>query len=354
VAVRRFAVAPLLAGVGTAVVAASPPLAMYGQQVYPELPAAGAVLVAVAAGTGPLRPRGLVLAGAAVVALPWLSVKYAPVAAVLALLVLWRLARSGRAGAALAFSGGLAVCAVGYLGLHRLWWGGWTVYASGDHFTETGELSVMGVSPDFTGRSLRLLGLLVDRGYGLAAWAPVWLLAVVAVAAMLRRRPPGAAFLLLPVAAGWAVATWVAFTMHGFWWPGRQVVVVLPLVLVATLWWAGHLAGPLQRALAGVLAAAGVVATAALLVDGRARELTWVSGFESVDDPLYAWARVLLPDYREPSTGMWLRHGMWVVVAVALAVLGWRQGARRPAATDRSHDPSAPDRPASTAQLTSV
>jgi hypothetical protein len=51
---------------------------------------------------------------------------------------------------------------------------------------------------------------------------------------------------------------------------------------------------------------------------------------------------------------MWLRHGMWVVVAVALAVLGWRQGARRPAATDRSLDDSAPDRPASTAQLTSV
>jgi hypothetical protein len=354
VAVRRFAVGPVLAGVGTAVAAASPPLAVYGQQVYPELPAAGAALVAVAAGTGRLTGRGLVLAGAAVVALPWLSVKYAPVAAVLAVLVLWRLTRSGRVVAALSFSGALALAGLAYLGLHRLWWGGWTVYASGDHFTDTGELSVMGVSPDYAGRSLRLVGLLVDRGYGLAAWAPVWLLAVVALAALLRRRPPGAAFLLLPVAAGWAVATWAAFTMHGFWWPGRQVVVVLPLVVVATLWWAGHLAGPLQRALAALLGAVGVVATAALLVDGWARELTWVTDFEQVDDPLYAWARFLLPDYRDPTPGMWVRHVAWVALVASLAALGWRQGRRRPAGADRTPRSSTPETPAPTAQLTSV
>jgi hypothetical protein len=352
VAVRRFAVSPVLAGAGTALVAASPPLAVYGQQVYPELPAAGAALVAVAAATGELRARSLALAGAAVVALPWLSVKYAPVAAAIALLVLWRLGRSGRAVAALSFSGALSVAAVAYLGLHRLWWGGWTVYASGDHFSGTGELSVMGVAPDYAGRSLRLVALLVDRGYGLAAWAPVWLLAVVALAALLRRRPPGAAFLLLPVAVGWAVATWAAYTMHGFWWPGRQVVVVLPLVLVAVLWWARHLAGQRQQALAAVLAAGGVVATVALLVDGWARELTWVTGFEGVDDPLYTWARALLPDYREPGAGMWVRHVAWILVVAALAVTGWRQGRRRPA--DPAPSTSTPDRPVSTAALTSV
>lgn len=323
-AVLRFAVAPWLAGVGAAVMAASPPLAVYGQQVYPELPAAGAVLLAVAAATGPMCRRGLLTVGAAVVALPWLSVKYAPVAAAVAVVVLWRLARSGRTRPALGLAGGLAVAGAAYLGLHQLWWGGWTVYASGDQFSGNGELSVMGVEPDLAGRSLRLVALLVDRGYGLAAWAPVWLLAVVATAALLRRRPDGAALLLLPVAVGWSVATWAALTMHGFWWPGRQVVVILPLLVVAGLWWLGHGAGPLQRALAGVLGAAGVVATAALTVDGWARELTWVTGAEGVDDPLHSWARALLPDYQQPSTGMWVRHGVWVAVLAALAVSGWR------------------------------
>ena len=370
VAVRRFGVRPWLAGAGTAVVAASPPLAVYGQQVYPELPAAGAVLVVVAVATGPMRRRDVALAGLAVVALPWLSVKYAAVAAVLSVLVLWRLPRSGRPGglradrrAALSLAGGLGAAGVLYLALHQLWWGGLTVYASGDHFVQTGEASVMGVDPDYVGRSLRLVALLVDRAYGLAAWAPVWLLAVVALGALVRRRPDGWAMLALPALAGWAMATWAALTMHGFWWPGRQVVVVLPLLLVALLWWADRVAGPLGRAAAALLGLVGLAATAALLVDGWAREITWVSGFELVDDPLYSWARVLLPDYRgDLAAGDWLRHAAWIAVLAALALVGWRQGEDRPASrrtpdptgtsvTD-SHDPHDPNEPADRPALT--
>ena len=353
VAVRRFGVRPWVAGAGTAVVVASPPLAVYGQQVYPELPAAGAVLVAVAAATGRLGTRGVALAGLAIVALPWLSVKYAPVAAVLAVLVLWRLARGGRRRAALALAGGLGAAGVLYLALHQLWWGGLTVYASGDHFVQTGEASVMGVDPDYVGRSLRLVALLVDRAYGLAAWAPVWLLAVVALGALARSRPDGWALLALPALTGWAMATWAALTMHGFWWPGRQVVVVLPLLLVALLWWADRVAGPLGRAAAALLGAVGLAATAALLVDGWAREITWVSGFELVDDPLYSWARVLLPDYRgDLAAGDWLRHAAWIAVLAALALVGWRQGGSRPVSRRTASDgttpqPDDPDDPGS-------
>ena len=275
--------------------------------------------------------------------------KYAPVAAVVAALVLWRLVRSHRHRAALGLSGGLAVAGLAYLGLHRLWWGGWTVYASGDHFTDTGELSVMGVSPDLAGRTLRLVALFVDRGYGIAAWAPVWLLGVVAVAALVRRRPTGAALLLLPAAAGWAVATWVAYTMHGFWWPGRQLVVVLPLLLIAVLWWADRIAGPLGRAVAALLAGIGLLATSTLLLDGLSRQLTWVSGFEDVDNPVYRWFRVLLPDYRYPGAAMWSLHGLWIAALCVLAIAGWRQ-----ARVSRQSQSSAPDRPVPAPELTSV
>lgn len=346
VAVRRFGVRPTLAGAGVAALAASPPLAVYGQQVYPELPAAGVVLAVVAGGTGRLGARGLAVASAGLVALPWLSVKYVPVTAMLALLLLWALARTGRVVATLGMTGLLSVAAVANLAVHQKLWGGLTVYASGDHFTETGELSVMGVEPDFAGRSLRIVALLVDRGYGLAAWAPVWLLAVVAVAALLRRRPAGTAWLLLPLATGWAVATWVAFTMHGFWWPGRQVVVVLPLAALGLLWWAEQLAGKRSRLLAGALAGLGLLATATLLVDGWARELTWVSGFQDVDNPAYAALRLLLPDYRVMTGADWARHLAWIGALAGLAATGWRQA--RPA--DVPPDP-APDRPVPSPEL---
>ena len=84
VAVRRLAVpvGTALLGVGTA--AASAPLAVYGQQVYPDLPAALLVMVAVAALTGPADRRHIGLLVAVLATIPWLSVKYVPVVATLA------------------------------------------------------------------------------------------------------------------------------------------------------------------------------------------------------------------------------------------------------------------------------
>ena len=53
-------------------------------------------------------------------------------------------------------------------------------------------------SPTTSAARSRLVGLLVDRGFGLAAWAPVFLLAVPALAALVRRRPPGWLALVVP------------------------------------------------------------------------------------------------------------------------------------------------------------
>ena len=107
-------------------------------------------------------------------ALPWLAVKYVPVAAALAMVGCWGLVRAGRGRRALVLAGSLVVAGIVFLVLHRWWYGGWTPYAAGDHFVG-GELSVVGTEPDYLGRSRRLLGLLVDRGFGLAAWQPAWL-----------------------------------------------------------------------------------------------------------------------------------------------------------------------------------
>lgn len=323
-AVRRFAVPVPLATAGVGIAAGSAPLAMYGQQLYPELPAALAVVAAVAALTGPAGRRQLAVLAVAVVALPWLSVKYAPVAAALGALGLARWWRAGRRRDALATAGLLAVLGAVYLGVHRALWGGWTVYASGDHFERTGEFSVMGTDPDYAGRALRLVGLLVDREFGLAAWQPAWLLVVPALAALAVRRPPGGGALALPLATGWVVATFVALTMHGFWWPGRQVVVVLPLALLVVLCWLAG-AGPAVRGVAVGLGLAGVLTYGWLLADGYARELTWVAGFASTGSPVYTVLRPLLPDYRGE---FWTAHVAWIVVLALLAATGWHAARR--------------------------
>ncbi|SNR43161.1 hypothetical protein SAMN06265360_105257 [Haloechinothrix alba] len=317
-AVRRFAVPLRLAAVGAGLAAASAPLAVYGQQLYPELPAALVVLLGVTALTGmPTRANALLLA-AAVTAAPWLSVKYVPVAAVLAVLglVRWWRARRGRDVAVAA--GVLALMGACYAAVHLRVWGGLTVYASGDHFQESGELSVVGTDPDYLGRSLRLVGLLADREFGLVAWQPAWLLVVPALGFVLAARPRGTALLVLPLATGWLVATYVALTMHGFWWPGRQVVVVLPLALLVILVWLAH-TGRVARVAATVLGAAGAFTYAGLLVDGYARAITWVSGFASVDAPVYRLLRPVLPDYRDEFL---TAHLAWVGAVLLLGAAG--------------------------------
>ena len=324
VAVRRFAVPLPLAATGTVLAAASAPLAVYGQQVYPELPAALATLAGVAALTGPLRRGSLVLLGASVVTLPWLSVKYTAVAAVLAVLGVLHWWRAGRRREVVAFGAGLAALGAGYLAVHRAVWGGWTVYASGDFFERTGEFSVVGTSPDYTGRALRLVGLLTDRDFGLVAWQPGWLLLVPALAALTIRVPRRLPVLVLPLAAGWLTATFVALTMHGYWWPGRQVVVVLPLALLVVLCWLAR-SGSRLRAVAATMAAAGVLTYGWLLADGYARAITWVSGFAEVGAPTHRLLRPLLPDYRGD---FWFLHLAWIAALVLLAVLA-RQAARR-------------------------
>ncbi len=320
---RRLAV-PL--GVAVPVVLAfscTAPLAAYATQVYPELPAALATTVAVIALTGPMRRGGLVALALAVTALPWLGVKYAPVAAVLVVLALARLWRGQRARAALGLAGALALAGVAYLVGHRVLYGGWTVYAAGDHFTG-GEFQVVGTEPNYLGRSRRLTGLLLDRTFGLAVWMPGYLLAVPALAVLVTRRPRPSWWpvLVAPVAAGWATATWVALTMHGWWWPGRQVVVVLPCLVLMVAWWAAQ-----ARRVLPVVVAAGVVGAAnwLWLVDEVLRlRLRLIVDFAATSNPVVRGLRVLLPDDRHPSLRDTVLTVAWVAVLAAASVAAVR------------------------------
>lgn len=335
VAHRRFGVS---LGVAAAVVLAfglTAPLSAYATQVYPELPAALLVTVAIAVLTKPgpdrLETRDLVVLGLAVTALPWLGIKYGLVAAALALAGAGILARpllarrrlgpdsAGERGSLSPLVGllaGLGVAAVVYLVAHRLIYGGWTVYAAGDHFVD-GELTVVGNDPNYLGRTRRLLGLLLDRSFGLAAWMPGYLLMVPALAAIVWRRPRGWFVLVGPLAAGWVTATWVALTMHGWWWPGRQVVVVLPCVVLAVAWWLDR-----TRRLLPVLAATtvlGLVSWLWLVTETLRGQRTLIVDFYETDNPLYRAWRWVLPDYWHLSGGDWMLQAGWLVLLAGSA-----------------------------------
>ena len=328
------AVAQLRVRRSTAVVtvgafALAAPLSTYGNQLYPELVAALAVAVGAAAllelaAAAEHRRWGPTAAWVgAVVTLPWLGVKYAAVAAAIALLGLL-LDRRSRVVALVA----LVVAGIAYLVVHQRVYGGWTVYAAGDHFVD-GELTVVGNDPDHLGRTVRLAGLLVDRHFGLLVWAPAYLLAVPAVGALLRRRDRIAAVLLLPLAAGWATATWVALTMHGWWWPGRQVVVVLPLAVLAVAAFVDGERRAGSRWVWPVLLVTGtlgIVTWEWLAVEATSGDQRLIVDFDRTTNPWVRAARLVLPDFREGGATTDLVLSAWTVVLVALAVWGWRRG----------------------------
>lgn len=326
IAVRRLALPPAVAVPGVALAAASTPLAVYGQQVYPEVPGALAVLGAVAVLTGSLGRRGVAVLAMCVVALPWLSVKYTLVAVTLALLGVVLLVRRGAHRSAGALVAALAVAAAAYLVLHRLIYGGWTVYAAGDHFQGSGEFGVVGFDPNYPGRSIRLLGLLIDRDFGIGSWQPAWLLLLPAVTMMLGRRPPQWTVLLLTLAAGWLTATYLALTMHGFWWPGRQLVVVLPVAVLVVLWWVSRLP-TLGRLVSAASAGYGVVIYSVVLRDGYAGNTTWVAAPDRVDlhSPL-AW---IFPDNRVLADADVVLYGLWTLATIVIVVACWRPGSPR-------------------------
>ncbi len=339
VANRRFSVSPAVAAIVVGGFAVSMPMTAYGTQVYPELPAALAAVVAVGAATGPTftRRHALVLV-VAVVALPWLAVKYVPVAGTIAGLALWRAWRAHGRSLLGPMVAALAAAGVVYALVHLRIYGGFTVYAAGDHFAETGELSVVGTDPDHLGRSRRLIGLLVDRRFGLVGWSPIWFLAPFAVAWLtfardLRHRW----FLIAPVAAGWFTATFVALTMHGFWSPGRQVVVVVPLVAVAVAAFVERVRSLLLPA--AILAALGLINWLWLAWESTTDGRTIVVDFFETEALPYRAISWALPDGVAATTADDTLLAVWAIALVAAivgAILVLNRGGRRSPRSVRS------------------
>ncbi len=124
--------------------------------------------------------------------------------------------------------------------------------------------------------------------------------------------------------------------MHGYWWPGRQLVVVLPLAVLVVLVWLARARRAVVVA-AAVLAVAGLGYYAALLVTGYLADTTWVL---APDDLALHWpAALLLPDDRDLGTADRVRYAAWVVAAAVTALLALRtarRSGRAPAASRTS------------------
>jgi hypothetical protein len=201
--------------------ALSPPLVHYAGLVFTEVPAALLLSFGLRRGRDPaLGPGGVVAVGVAAAALPWLNVRYAPLAVIVVAHAVWR---HPRWRAALGVAVPAVVSAVGLLAYHYVLYG----------FLDPRR--VYGRRPEIAFSLLpqSLPGLLLDQEFGLLVYAPVLALSLPGLVLLWRRdRRVAIASALAVIAVLLTAGTWPMWR-GGFNPPGRFLVPIAPLLAVA-------------------------------------------------------------------------------------------------------------------------
>ncbi|MGD9892323.1 MAG: hypothetical protein AB7U18_13640, partial [Dehalococcoidia bacterium] len=295
------------------------PAFVYATEIYPEMPAALCVVVAVLL----LRSRhggagtavGLV---AVLTALAWLGLKFVPLGLVLAAAFL--VTRTGRARIVFLALGALSGAI--YVWFHLAVFGALTPYNSNTVYEGASTWNVLGSHVALHERIYRLWGLFIDRRFGIARWAPIFLAVLPGLALLPRLRRAGPAVLGLIVVA-LVMASFVSVTMMGWWFPGRMVIVVYPLFpLVLTL-----VLMRLPRALripAAAVALYSLLVTALLVASVRAGETAVaVNPFDMRAWP-FRMAGPLFPQYTAWGVDTVVLTILWLGVGTAvLVILAW-------------------------------
>lgn len=279
---REISDSPEAATFAWAAVALTTPFLFNSFTVYPEIPGALAVMVALTWRVESTATWLMVLRGVAIGALPWLSTKYVPMAAVVGIIVLLRSMRNLRAVVALCVP--VLILLGSWFAFFYAYWG--TFSPSAPYGTqENMALAYLAKGG---------LGLLFDQEYGVVALAPVFVVAIAGLVLMLRSA--GAArHRALEVVAVFGALLLTVGAFH-VWWggtsaPGRPMASAVLLLGLPVAWAfarAREMTSPAWRAWCHLLLAASIAIALALVSarhgdllnnarDGSASLLEWMS-----------------------------------------------------------------------------
>ncbi len=312
----------------------SPPALASATAVSPEL-AAGAMLTAAALLALKVRDlpriRWVVGASIALGALPWLGLQFSVAGLVVGLALFRWLKRGARGFAMLVEVEVLLFSGIMFVTINDQLFGGFTPAAAALPGDRLGDLG----AADYLERAPRLVGLWLDRSYGVLRWAPVIALAFYAlwllwrshrdhIARLLPERggvEVAAAMCALVCGAQVLVATFVAPTMFGFFFPGRYLLAALPLA-VALVAWGLRQAPRAGGALAAVTLATSVWWYAELRIGGGG---TVGPSSSAPLGPLDA----ALPLFGSGGAGATVALVAAAVASIALVAYEWHRGRAR-------------------------
>lgn len=304
-----------LAWLVTGAVALAAPGFIYSTEIYPEIPGAFCIVVALLvlrAAPGAGRGVWMLLL---LSALAWLSLKYVPLALVIAAFACW--SSTGRERVVLVAAGALSGAL--YVWFHLAVFGALTPYSTNLVYDGNSTATVLESHFAFEDRSYRIWGLFIDRRFGIGRWAPIFLAVLPALPLTWRWARQGSLVVTL-ICAQIAMATYVAVTMMGWWFPGRMLIVVYPLFATVLTIVAARLPAPGRWTGAG-LALYSLAVTGALVHAARGGEVTIAVDPFALDSPLFRAPAQLFPQYTYWGTDTLVLNAAWLSAGIAALVL---------------------------------
>jgi hypothetical protein len=286
--------------------------------IYPDAP--GAAIVSLAALMTIRLERGvrpgaawLAATGAALALLPWLHLRFSPLAATFGVAVLWLLRRApDRASGAAVFLAAPIISATLLIAST------WVMFDTLDPTAPFRQKASGSLAAAPTG----ILGLLADHEYGLLPYAPAFAFAAGGVMSLIRLVPVTAAAAILSVTA--TILTGASFV----WWggtssPARFLVPILPLFgLCISTWWSRATSWPKTVGVAALALGTAVTIATAFAERGR-----FVINVPDARNSIFEWANAsvdlpaALPSLFRPGTSTAheaLVAVLWVAVAAVV------------------------------------
>ena len=311
---------PLFVWLVTIIIALSASAFIYSSEIYPEIPAAfflvlSLLLLVKSDRVHVIRSLTILIC---ISTLPWLAVKYIPLAALVGLYTLWKCTSIARillivVGLLFAFT---------YILFHLAAYDSLTPYYVNLVYAGDSTVSIVERHVNFFDRFYRLWGLFIDRHFGIARWAPILLFVIPGLALTIRGNALHRLVFSL-IIMQILMATFVAITMMGWWFSGRTLMTIFPLLTIPLSFFVinAYSRFRLPLIISGIYS---VMITIVLAMAGHSRQIVIAVDPFEMSSPVFQFTNNFFPLYTSWNSMTWVLTLIWIAFGILAVLIAFR------------------------------